>query len=466
MKTIPIKPYNGYFHPKEPIEDTTLTYVNAVEPCGEYLRRFWHPIAMTSELSDVPMPIKVLGEDLVLFRDLSNRIGLVHKHCSHRGMSLEYGIIGERGIRCAYHGWAYDIDGTVIDTPSEPAMSKLKKSVCHGAYPTHEINGLIFTYMGPPDELPEFPVYDTTVWPEGTELVPFKLDLPCNWLQAHENAADPIHTAYLHSIVSGVQFSPSFAALPVLEFTETPLGLLCIATRRWGDNLWIRASDVILPNVAQFGTGFVDGSKEKFALTAAFTRWITPVDNTHCWYIGWRQFNPVIDPEGQGRREKIGRNRIDLMGQTDERPYGVRQKMPGDWDALVGQGAIAKRSIEHLCSTDRGVAMLRRHLRAGVNEVQAGKKPSKPPRYGAQVIPTYNNETILNVPVQADIKDADVLRAFGHKVCQVIIDSDLPVGERQAATEKAVRKLQTDGAFYPQAEGTATDAIGREKVNA
>ncbi len=466
MKTIPIRPYNGYFHPQAPTEETMLTHVSAGKPCGEYLRRFWHPIAMTSELSDTPMPIRVLGEDLILFRDLGGRLGLVHKHCSHRGMSLEYGIIGERGIRCAYHGWAYDVDGTVIDTPSEPPGSRLKASVCHGAYPTHEVHGLIFAYMGPPDEIPEFPVYDTTVWPAGTELVPLKLDLPCNWLQAHENAADPIHTAYLHSIVSGVQFSPSFSALPVLEFAETPLGLLSIATRRWGDNLWIRGSDVILPNVAQFGTGFVDGSKEKFALTAAFTRWITPVDDTHCWYIGWRQFNPVIDPEGQGRREDIGRNRIDLMGQTDERPYAVRQKMPGDWDALVGQGDIAKRSLEHLCSTDRGVTMLRRQLRAGIAEVQAGKTPSKPPRYGDEVVPTFNNETILRVPEREGATDAEVLRAFGHKVCRVIIDSGLPVGERQSATEQAVRKLQADGAFYPPPDGTTSSAVDQEKINA
>lgn len=451
MNKVPARPFNGYLQPRFPVEETMLTNVGPREPGGEYLRRYWHPIAMASELADVPMPIRVLGEDLILFRDLSGHVGLVHKHCSHRGTSLEYGIIGERGIRCAYHGWAYDVDGTVIDMPSEPPGSRMKQTLSHGAYPTHEAHGLIFAYMGPPDDMPEFPVYDTTVWPEGTELIPFKLDLPCNWLQAHENAADPIHTAYLHSIVTGVQFSPSFSALPVLEFAETPLGLLSIATRRWGDNLWIRASDVILPNVAQFGTGFVDGSKEKFALAAAFTRWITPVDDTHCWYIGWRQFNAVIDPEGQGRREDIGRNRVDLMGQTDERPYAVRQKSPGDWDALVGQGAIAKRSLEHLCATDRGVSMLRRQLREGVVEVQSGKSPSMPRRYANQVVPTYNNETILQVPQRDGIDDSDVLRAFGHKVCATVIDIELPVGERQAAAELAVRGLQRDEAFYMDA---------------
>ncbi|MDO8299836.1 MAG: aromatic ring-hydroxylating dioxygenase subunit alpha [Lacisediminimonas sp.] len=448
MAKIPIQPYSGYLNPRSNDDDPALTHVGAGTPGGEYLRRFWHPIAMVAELKDMPMPIRVLGEDLILFRDKSGRVGLVHKHCSHRGTSLEYGIIGERGIRCAYHGWAYDVDGTVLDTPSEPAGSRLKETVCQGAYRTHESHGLIFTYMGPPDQVPEFPVYDTTVWPDDTELVPLKLDLPCNWLQAHENAADPIHTAYLHSIVTGVQFTPSFAALPVLEFAETPLGLLAIATRRCGDNLWIRASDVILPNMAQFGTGFVDGEKEKFALTAAFTRWITPVDDTHCWYIGWRQFNPVIDPRNEGRKENIGRNRIDLMGQTDERPYLERQKSPGDWDAIVAQGPIVKRTHEHLSWTDKGVAMLRRQLRAGIREVQSGLVPAAPRNYGKGIVPTYNNETILSVP-QKDGDDKSLLQSFGHKVCKVAIESaHLPVGERQRHVERAVRAMQASGEFY------------------
>jgi nitrite reductase/ring-hydroxylating ferredoxin subunit len=448
MATRPVTPFGGYLLPRSTEEDTTLTGVSRLSPGGEYLRRFWHPIAMAEELKDMPMPIRVLGEDLVLFRDKSGNLGLVHRHCSHRGTSLEYGIIGQRGIRCAYHGWAYDNDGTVLETPSEPPGSRLKESLCHGAYRTHEYEGLIFAYMGPPDQVPEFPIYDTLVWPEKNKLVPYKLDMPCNWLQVHENAADPVHTAYLHSIVTGVQFTPSFAALPLLEFMETPLGLLSIATRRCGDNLWIRASDVILPNVAQFGTGFVDGEKEKFALCAAFTRWITPVDDTNCWVIGWRHFNSVIDPRHEGKEEDIGRNKIDLMGQTDERPYLERQKSPGDWDAIVAQGPVVARSYEHLSSTDKGVALMRRQLKAGISEVQAGKQPLQPRTYGKGITPTYNNETILSVP-QREGDDQAVLRAFGHKVCATALNSEhLPVGERQTFVEQAVREMLNSGALY------------------
>jgi nitrite reductase/ring-hydroxylating ferredoxin subunit len=449
-----VRPPFGGYHDQVPLEDDAeLTRVGAGTPCGEYLRRFWQPIAMASELTDAPLPVRILGENLILFRDRSGSIGLVHKHCSHRGMSLEYGIIGERGIRCAYHGWAFDVDGTVIDTPSEPAGSRLRETICHGAYRTHEFAGMIFAYMGPVSETPEFPVYDTLVWPDNTKLVPFKLDLPCNWLQVHENSADPIHTAYLHSIVTGVQFSPSFAQLPTLEFTETPLGLLSIATRRCDDNLWIRASDSILPNVAQFGTGFVDGSKEKFALSAAFTRWITPVDDTHCFYIGYRQFNSVIDPRNEGREQDIGLGKIDLMGQTNERPYGERQKSPGDWDAMVSQGEITNHRNENLCWTDKGIAQVRRQIRNGIRKLKTtGQLPEQPRRYGKEIVPTYNNETILSVP-KNNQDDAATIRNFGHKVCRAVIDSSkLPVGNRQLEVEKTVRAMQAGQAFYPEAE--------------
>ncbi len=304
--------------------------------------------------------------------------------------------------------------------------------------------------MGPPAETPDFPIYDALTWPEGNKLVAYKLDMPCNWLQVHENSADPIHTAYLHSIVTGVQFTPAFAELPTLEFMETPLGLLSIATRRCGDNLWIRASDSILPNVAQFGSGYVDGSKEKFALCAAFTRWITPVDDTHCWVIGVRHFNDVIDPNHEGRAEDIGLGKIDLMGQTDERPYLERQKSPGDWDAIVAQGHITNHRNENLCWTDKGVALVRRQIRNGIRKLRsAGQLPEQPRRYGRAIVPTYNNETILRVPkVEGD--DIKVIAAFGHKICHAVVESAaIPLGERQKQMASTVRAMQASGAFYP-----------------
>jgi len=446
MSAHPDLPYGGYHKPRTIDPDTTLTAVGPGTPCGEYLRRYWHPIAMTNRLGEVPMLVRILGEDLVLFRTRSGALGLVHKHCSHRGMSLEFGIIEEHGIRCAYHGWAYAPSGTILDTPSEPPGSRIKSRVCHGAYKVVENHGLIFAYMGPPSEEPPFPHFDSMHLSSADELVPYQLSTPCNWLQVHENAADPVHTAYLHAIVSGIQFTPSFASLPHLDFKETEIGLVSLATRRCGENAWIRASDVILPNVAQFGTGTVDGSVEKIAHGAAFTRWITPVDDLNCFVIGYRHFNRIIDPNQTGVRERIGFERLDLMGQTPERPYAMRQRSPGDYDAMVGQGPVVARCHENLGSTDRGVALLRRQLREGIRDVQDGRRPKGPYPGADGLVATYNNETILAVG-QSDDEQA-ILARYSQLVTEVAFETrDLPLAEKQAHFTRRLRGLQAAGAF-------------------
>src|SRR5262249_24934094 len=137
---------------------------------------------------------------------------------------LEFGLISERGIRCCYHGWLFDVDGTILETPGEPATSTLKNRLCHGAYPTLERHGIVFAYMGPPEEKPPFPEYDSFKR-SGYRLMPGpKYSYPCNWLQIVENATDPVHTAFLHTIVSGAQFTDEFGKLPELDFSETPIG--------------------------------------------------------------------------------------------------------------------------------------------------------------------------------------------------------------------------------------------------
>ena len=142
-------PYCGYLQAgPPPPDDAQMTRVGPGTPCGKFLRRFWHPVAMSSEINDLPVALRILGEDLVAFRDKRGQIGVLHRHCSHRGTSLEYGIVSERGIRCCYHGWLYDVDGTILETPGEPPDSKLKDSFYHGAYPAIEYKGLVFTYMG------------------------------------------------------------------------------------------------------------------------------------------------------------------------------------------------------------------------------------------------------------------------------------------------------------------------------
>src|SRR5262245_6435040 len=162
-------PFGGYFS-EAVVDDFELGRVGRGTPAGEYLRRFWHPFLIASELKDRPLAVRLLGEDLVLFRDKSGRLGLLHKQCIHRGASLDFGIPADKGFRCCYHGWHFDVDGTVLDTPAEPPSSRIKDRFFQGAYHVREEFGLIFAYLGPPNELPEFPRYDTLSYPPDTKL--------------------------------------------------------------------------------------------------------------------------------------------------------------------------------------------------------------------------------------------------------------------------------------------------------
>lgn len=433
--------FSGYHRRQSTQEDAELTRVGPGTPGGEYLRRFWHPIALVEEVGELPLAVRILGEDLVLFRDRSGRLGLLHRHCAHRGASLEYGLISQHGIRCCYHGWLYDVDGTILETPSEVDGTKIRRRLAQGAYPTHEHVGVIFAYMGPSESKPAFPVYDTFAYSGRERTIPYKLSQPCNWLQAHENGADPIHTAFLHARVARVQFSPQFLELPTLDFMETPIGVLSIATRRVGDRLWIRASDVILPNSAQFGTGYFGENDELFLLTAHTTRWIVPVDDYNSLAIGYRHLDST-DPARLSNESQIGLNKVDFMGQTPDRPYEDRQRNPGDYDAQVSQRPIAVHDNENLASTDRGVGMIRRMIRNGIRALAQDKPMEKPIRYADGKVPTYNHVVVLKVPERAGVDDMELCHEFGRRVGQIVVDTaHEPVADRQRTAEARVRTM-------------------------
>ena len=282
------KPYSGYTACADSLaHDLELTHVGPSTPTGELMRRFWQPVCLSSQLSDLPVAIRILGEDLVAFRDKRGRPGVLHRHCSHRGTSLEYGIVSERGIRCCYHGWMFDVDGTILETPGEPPHSKLKDNLRHGAYPALEYKGLLFAYLGPPDEQPEFPILDTFEMP-GNEMIPYCVWYPCNWLQVHENIVDPVHAYFLHSTMSTVQFSDAWAEMPTLDWEETPddQGVYYITVRRIEDRVWVRSSHVWLPNIGQIGGLLEKAEKEKSFNRVSITRWTVPIDDTHCWIMG------------------------------------------------------------------------------------------------------------------------------------------------------------------------------------
>ena len=439
------RPYSGYHNRPAPAAADPLTEVGRGTPGGEYLRRFWHPFLLSSELGDLPVAVRLLGEDLVAFRDGSGRLGLLHKHCIHRGASLEFGIIAERGIRCCYHGWLYDVDGTVLETPAEPPASPLRHEFCQGAYPVREAFGLIFAYLGPPELMPELPIYDTFAHPGGGgRIVPFKLSYPCNWVQIVENAADPIHNAYLHAIVSGQQFSPAFNVLPALDYVETPLGFLSMATRRVKDAIFIRASDVIMPNVGQFLSGANPATEECFGISCYLTRWVVPLDDTNSFYLGAAILNDFTTKNRKMRDDEFGLGKMALIGQTPDRPYQERQREPGDFDAVSSQGAIQNRKSEHLGTTDRGVVIFRRMLARSIKAVEMGEPLTVPRRYAENPVRTYCHEMVLRLPTQSNITDPTSLGAFGRRAAEIVIETDqLAPRERERVAEQRIRRLLT-----------------------
>lgn len=380
--------------------DAELTEVAPGTPCGEYLRRYWLPCAMLNQLGEHPYRLRVLGEDLVLFRETGGRLGVVHLHCAHRNMSLEFGIVEEGGIRCSYHGWKYGLDGTLLDTPCEPESGQLKEKVCLGAYPVVEYRGLAFIYMGPQDEQPPFPVFDTLLDPE-SEMVPYLIKSPCNWLQVMENAFDPFHVVYLHTRAVRTQFIDAFAELPLIEYHEREYGDFYTNTRRVGDYVWIRVHDLLLPSFTQNGAHFPVPDQSRYFGRCGLTRWVTPIDDANSMVIAWRHFRDGDDPRGLTDKTKVGYGTTDFYGQGGDRDYSQRQQDPGDYDAWVSQGEKNIHARENLSFTDRGVGKVRRKLRASIRAVADGQPAPQPVADSDGQVPTYGGDTVLHIPAAA-----------------------------------------------------------------
>ena len=433
--------YNGYHRVSDARADPELTRTGPHTPCGEYFRRFWVPVAMSGEVGERPALVRVLGEELVLFRDLSGRLGLLHKHCSHRRASLEYGIVSERGIRCCYHGWLFDVDGAILEAPGETADSPIPRKLCHGAYPVRELAGLVFAYLGPPGLRPEFPMLDTLSLP-GVELVPYAIDYPCNWLQVAENPMDPFHSVFLHTRVTRAHFNPAWGAMPVVEWHpfEDRTGIYLTNVRRWEDFLWVRTAEILLPAVAQPPDIFQNPDREKFFPGVGITKWTVPVDDTRCRIIAWRHFGDELDLDGKGDRSKVGLNRVDFIGQTGvERSYEEGRAMPGDYEAQVSQGPITVHADERLGTTDKGVALYRRMLRNAIRDLAAGSEPPRlRPRPGREV-PTMAGDVIVRAPA-SNRDDVELQRLMGREIGRIVCETmDIERTARRAEIERRVR---------------------------
>ena len=428
------QPYGAYLRDKMPrAADDELTQIGPGTPCGEYFRRFWLPVALTSELADVPLRVRILGEDLVLFRDLSGELGLLELHCPHRGASLEYGKIRDHGIACCYHGWHFAVDGTILEMPTHGADATLEERLFQGAYPVHEYAGMVFAYMGPPERKPPFPVYDVFEKPGVTHHV-YKFSWPCNWLQIRENGMDPLHGKYLHAD-AGQKFPPTFGVVPTLDFHESPLGMLYITTRRIGDMIYLRQNELFLP-VADWINGLEDAQGETiFDRRGGGTDFVVPIDDTHSHFIMMLDvtedqndtgMNGLFDRD-KSREVALGLNdSIPTSGQNGDRPYQERQRSAGDWDAITTQGAVHSHSGEHLGVSDAGVVQYRNMVRREIQKVQAGEDPKGLCHGASSPIRTHGHNTVMRVPHGATPEqDKAICEAFYREFLKEVLEGDL-----------------------------------------
>jgi phenylpropionate dioxygenase-like ring-hydroxylating dioxygenase large terminal subunit len=250
-------------------------------------------------------------------------------------------------------------------------------------------------------------MYDSYAVP-GMRLMPAaKFALPCNWLQVKDNSMDPVHTAFLHALSSGYQFTEAFGVVPELDWTTTDAGMVYIATRRVGDLAWVRVCDFMPPNVHQFTREIEEANEIKTASRPVIIRWAVPNDDGQTTNFELAQ----VDPAWELTPEQVAQPGF---GQSDNRPYGERQRQPADFDAQSSQRRIAVHGVEHLASTDRGVIMLRRIVRDGIRAVARGEDPAGLATHG-KVIRTFTQDTVLRVPPAADPEeDRRRLRAAGR----------------------------------------------------
>ena len=359
--------------PGRPIAE--LTEVGPGTPMGELMRRYWHPVGLAGDATGTPRKVRILSEDLILFRDGAGRPGLVYPRCCHRGTTLYYGKVEERGIRCCYHGWLFDVEGRCLEQPTEPEGGRHRDRVRQPWYPVQERYGLIHAYLGPPAKKPVLPRFDVLEQLDDGEFVEADDsgigtggfgDPPCNWLQHYENVLDPFHVPILHAAFSGTQFVPAMAVMPEVEFSPAPLGVRTVQLRKLPDGRTLRrVTEVILPTLRVVASPTLgrDGRGGRVESIG----WVVPVDDTN--------FRVLVAGRVRERGE-LARMRSKYNGKWwHELSEEEHQMFPGDWEAQVGQGPITLHSEEHLVTSDKGIAMLRRMLLRQVRAVAEGGDP-------------------------------------------------------------------------------------------
>ncbi|HTF92969.1 MAG TPA: Rieske 2Fe-2S domain-containing protein [Verrucomicrobiae bacterium] len=367
-------------------DNELITRTDGGTPMGSLMRRYWIPALMSEEIPAPDCPparVKLLGEELVAFRDSHGRIGLIGEHCAHRGTSLFFGRNEECGLRCVYHGWKYDVEGNILETPAEPAGSDFGKKLRHTAYPTHEANGVIYAYLGAHEQIPLFPNYEWTQVPVEFTYVT-KCLLECNYLQGLEGECDSSHLSFLHRAFTNERNQPLYKSdtAPFYETEETDFGVRLIATRNFDEQHYIRFSAFVMPVYGCVPAGRPTNEVEGFEIHT-----YVPADNTHCWRydIGFRRDRAVRDDEVH-RREQIkpdfsrvrnARNNYlqDRQKQKTVNFTGIDDFLNHDACATESMGAIFDRTKEHLGVSDKAVIAVRKYLLAAVKDLQNGVEP-------------------------------------------------------------------------------------------
>jgi 5,5'-dehydrodivanillate O-demethylase len=358
-----------------PEESELLTRVGPGTPMGELLRRYWHPVAMSDQMRGRwTKRVRIMGEDLVLFKDRTGRFGLIAEACPHRRASFAYGIPTAKGIRCPYHGWMFDGTGRCLEQPNEPVGSSFKDKVTTSAYPVRELGGLVWAYLGPLPA-PLLPRIDGFVVEPAVRTVSVTR-IDCNWLQIMENSVDPVHTEWLHGKFFEfvrekdnvkVAYSDHHAKI---AFDEAEYGIVkrrLMVGQSEDEADWRIGHPLVFPNILVFGTADVDWRTYAMQIRV-------PVDDEsteHYWY------NAYTFPEGTEIPDDLAGAcpAYEIPSRGDDGEYLVRYVYAQDVLAWESQGRVMDREREHLASHDRGVTMYRNMLKREIKKALAGEDP-------------------------------------------------------------------------------------------
>lgn len=369
-------------------DNALMTQIGPGTPAGELLRRYWHPICPVAELSQQSPKkrLRVLGEDLVLFRDGRGHYGLIAEQCAHRRVSLYYGFVEDDGIRCPYHGWKYDIAGKCIEMPFEPKDTPLLKEACQRAYKVEKLGGLFWAYMGPAPA-PLLPRWEPLVSTAGVRRITVLPVLECNWLQVMENSVDTTHTYYLHghmmhSLGMGEKAAYYYRPLEEYDFEvvneETWSGVRKIRT--YGG----AAGEKELGHPVIFPCTLLSPQRQYLMMHIRL-----PIDDTHT-----QVYRYEFLPGAKGDGSDLENPEVEYIKPFKNEDGAFHMRTFGGQDAMAWetQGPVTDRSQEILGRSDRGIALYRKMLREQIALVQAGKEPA-----GLMRDPKKNEMVVIEV---------------------------------------------------------------------